>query len=802
VNPLSPLTYYRRHRRNALLLMGLVTLATLGLYVMVAVLDSQTLMHAHTNYLARVSQVYPSIEPFFEPGVLSQIRMHPDVERVIPEKGLDITVPLLGGSSDLHVLGVSRDDMEYLMDHCGVRLKEGRLVEPHTNEIMLPEETARALDLELGARIDRSINDEFYWEIETPLVLVGILEGDPSILHRAGLGALSASPSVRVGFASYEYLDSHELYAPGVVSQIVVAREGRRAAVEEFLENTISSKRTEVRTFGKLYRLQAADRRGILVGYGIVNGLVAAAAAVIVGVINHIALTRRVSELGLLNAIGYPRGRLIRRLSLEAVAMSGISWGAGLALALLVLIGLKSTVYYDRGMDLYLTNLTPLWVTTPIPLTVAIFAVVGIGRMFSEFDAIAILERGKLSPEGKLTGRWRAVGESSVKPFSSLTFYLRHPRRGMVLVLGTALMILVITLPMFVASAITDAMMPNIEHLRAVSEVSSTGEPAVEAAVVGQLKSHPMVERIVPVIPLALQVPVPLGRATQTHVFGVPEDDLPTLIDLFELHVKQGRLPRARSNEIVLSESIALNRGLQIGDTVELPLFELGAADQMILYGAPVEMIISGILSPGDLWLGFASYEYLKNHESVSSEPVRLFVVPTNEHKDELDGWLEESVSSWQTEVATYRARYSEMQQELTETALVFALTEVGIMIVVAVAVATMNTIFFAQRREEFGVLYAVGHGRRWLVSRTMREAGSTVAVAWALSVVVYVIIIACAQIIVYSPRGLSLNLLNPIPWLFTLPIPLTVVAASGGTVGRLLARLDPVTVIEGQAHH
>lgn len=229
-------------------------------------------------------------------------------------------------------MGVSQDDVQYLMDHCSVRLKEGRLLEPRTNQIMLSEEIARALDLQLGDEIDRSINEEYYWEIEAPLVLVGILEGDPS----APLGASSsngpAGPSIRVGFVSYEYLDGHELYAGRIVSQIVVAREGRKAAVEEFLENTISSKRTEVRTHEKLYRLVAADRREILNGFVILNCLVAIAAAGIVGVVNHIAMTRRVSELGLLNAFGHHRGKLVRRLALETIAMTGVSWGAGLAL--------------------------------------------------------------------------------------------------------------------------------------------------------------------------------------------------------------------------------------------------------------------------------------------------------------------------------------------------------------------------------------------------------------------------------------------------------------------------------------
>ncbi len=41
------------------------------------------------------------------------------------------------------------------------------------------------------------------------------------------------------------------------------------------------------------------------------------------------------------------------------------------------------------------------------------------------------------------------------------------------------------------------------------------------------------------------------------------------------------------------------------------------------------------------------------------------------------------------------------------------------------------------------------------------------------------------------------LNFLNPVPWLFTLPIPVAVITVSGGLVARMLRQLDPVTVIE-----
>jgi hypothetical protein len=49
----------------------------------------------------------------------------------------------------------------------------------------------------------------------------------------------------------------------------------------------------------------------------------------------------------------------------------------------------------------------------------------------------------------------------------------------------------------------------------------------------------------------------------------------------------------------------------------------------------------------------------------------------------------------------------------------------------------------------------------------------------------------------VFVPRGLQIDLLNPLPWLFTLPIPVAVFLASGATVARMLGRLDPVSIVE-----
>ncbi|NIO67883.1 MAG: hypothetical protein GTN71_02165, partial [Anaerolineae bacterium] len=195
MNPLSPSTYHLRHKRSALLQIALISLATAGLFILVGVLDAIPL-RANVSYLTKLSRVVPT-GGALDPGVVSQVQTHPDVARAIPDNGLRISLPSLLGTDSQRLLGVSPEDARYLMQHCGVRLKEGRLFEPRTNEIVLSEEVARALDLELGSEIGRAVDQDYYELVSAPLVLVGILEGDPQV---------NPGPSVRLGFVSAEYL--------------------------------------------------------------------------------------------------------------------------------------------------------------------------------------------------------------------------------------------------------------------------------------------------------------------------------------------------------------------------------------------------------------------------------------------------------------------------------------------------------------------------------------------------------------------------------------------------------------------
>ena len=95
------------------------------------------------------------------------------------------------------------------------------------------------------------------------------------------------------------------------------------------------------------------------------------------------------------------------------------------------------------------------------------------------------------------------------------------------------------------------------------------------------------------------------------------------------------------------------------------------------------------------------------------------------------------------------------------------------------------------------GILWAMGHSRRWLVLRTVGEMIAVVAVAWLLGAAICLVGLLAMQIGLFAPKGMALDFASPAPWVSTVPLPLAIIAVSAGLVVWMLSRLDPVSIIE-----
>ncbi|HSD82910.1 MAG TPA: FtsX-like permease family protein, partial [Anaerolineae bacterium] len=728
-----------------------------------------------------------------DPAVAAQIRAHADVARVLPQNNLAIFVNNVGGSIPFafRLLGLQEADIPTVLAQSGVTLKAGQVLQPRTNGLLLSEEVAAALHLKIGDTLERSTDQQNYDALisplntlVSPLKLVGILSGD-----------------VRLGIVSYEFLDSHERYrGRAAYGLLVIARPGREAVVGDWLRQAIDSPRTKTYTLQRSNEDVAMRETSLNIFFAPVIVLITLAVTLVIGTINQIAFARRLSEFGTLHAAGYGRAWLARRLTWETAGLALAGWALGLGLAWGALALLNAVVYAPKGFAFNPIQVTVLPYVLPLPLAVIVFTLFSAMHALARMDAVAIVERGELGMEGERSGRRvKAHVTSRPRPLATTTFYQRHKRRAVLLTGATTLMIVGVALLVFTAAMFSDMMNPLFANLRHMSLVSPNSVE-LDPTVIAQIRTHPTVERVIPVypvVPFGLIIPA-VNPDYPVVAYSVEAGDMAYLVDLYHLKLAEGRLPRPNSNEIVLSWAQAKDRNLQVGDVI-------GDRDHPIYQNAPTlpsDHVVSGIFAQAEnpaqnTWLSFMSLEFIASYRSDWKTDLALLVVPQAGQKAALDTWLENEIAGNQREVSTFDKNTALFQKWVRSILLTFLLMESVIAVVAAIALAGLNYIFVTQRQSEFGVLNALGFTRRQLVWRVVRETAATTGVALLLSVVLCIASLLCIHFVFYAPLGLGTDLFDASPWPFTLPIPLAVIVASAGTIAWTLSRLDPVSIIE-----
>lgn len=786
MNPLSVVSYWRRHKGRAALVLGLSAFTTAGLYAVVSailILFNEP-FPASATYLRTGSLLFAIGSPQLDRGLVAQLRAHPDIAQVVPAYTYHLAIPSLitGNYYSFDLLALNEADIEAVMAANGVTLQAGRLLQPRTNEFMLAAEMATSLGLQLGDEISNTTDPIRYRNLEHPLRLVGILQGN-----------------IRLGLASAEYLASLNSAVKPNSSMLVLANAGRARAVDIFLSNTINSNHTQVFTLS----LQEADRartvRTTLTLFAPIAILLSLVLMAVVGVIQRMDTLRRLPELGILHVIGLQKQWLLRRLLLENVGLAVGGWLIGLLLPLAILSLLIHYLFAPHGYLITPLQVPALWLTLPIPLAVLGFTVISLRRLFARLDGIALIEHGELPASPPLRHGPPATQPGIPlphNPHSSITFYRRHRSRTALLVGTMTLTIMAVALITFLFTTSMDASFVRLGHLRLLSLVAPRHTAQFASGMIAQLQSNPVVERVMPTMilrPFTLEIP-PFSRV-MLESYAVNEADLHYLVAHYGLTLKAGRLPKARTNEVIIAETVAQNRHLKVGDVIgEYTV----SADAPPL---PAPLVVTGIFArapqrQAETLLSFASLEFVQSHAAFAPAEA-LLVTAQPGAKAQLDDWLIQTVASEQIEVTTYAQALALFYQEIGTVLTTLSLLEGVIALIAAVALGVLNYLFVSQRQAEFGVLHALGFGRRELIGRTLRETIFITALAWGLSVILCGVGLLYLQYGLFQPRGLALDFFNPTPWYYTLPVPVAVLLASAITLFRFFTRLDPVAVIE-----
>jgi ABC-type multidrug transport system fused ATPase/permease subunit len=384
LRPLASTTFYRRHMRQAAVLIGAMVLLIVGtaliFFVFTAGADA---MQPALNNLSRVSAVSPNNQPL-DAALIDQIRTHPTVERVInvytflPVK---ISIPPMFPDRPVETLCVTAEDMAYLVELYHLKLAAGHLPRPNTNDLVIPWVVAKNRNIKVGDVIGDPAHPVYPGAPSLPVEVVvsGIFAPAETLADETWLS-----------FMSLEYVDQ---YRESDLSLIVVPRVGQKAALDTWLESHVAGESRLVLTYSNQQAALRKEMSSMLFTFSLMEIVIALVAALALTGLNYIFVTQRQAEFGVLNALGFTRLQLVGRMMREVFFTTGAAWLAGMGGCFLILIFLQQGLFASIGLKLNFFNSTPWFFTLPVPAAVLTVSAVTTAWMLSQLDPVATLER-------------------------------------------------------------------------------------------------------------------------------------------------------------------------------------------------------------------------------------------------------------------------------------------------------------------------------------------------------------------------------------------------------------------------
>ncbi len=376
VGPLSTLLYFSRNKKKTLPMLGVIVLAVFAVSL-TAVLTGSMITSAREGWVKpyeRYSMVAAS-QGFLEARTVRELKANPHVGRLLPLQNAVVQVTGIFGSDQRLVLGLKEKDLRWFMGRTDLRLAGGRLPARGEAEIALHEDIMKGKGVRLGEEIGREVDDNEF--LPGRLRVVGILAGP-----------------YPVALTTYEYLQSRAgpVQPVGERAFLVFPRPGHQSDLEWDLAG-LPRDRITVQTYSLTRERVEREIVNMDIMIWILNLVTVVTLSLSVGLLNVIFFMQRMGEFGILAAIGYRRGALLRRTFLEVLTVTPAGWLAGLALSHAVFLLISRYIYAPRGI--YLTGIDGrvLSFTLPIPVMIALFSLFIVFWQLWRLDPVSIVER-------------------------------------------------------------------------------------------------------------------------------------------------------------------------------------------------------------------------------------------------------------------------------------------------------------------------------------------------------------------------------------------------------------------------
>ena len=321
----------------------------------------------------------------------------------------------------------------------------------------------------------------------------------------------------------------------------------------------------------------------------------------------------------------------------------------------------------------------------------------------------------------------------------------------------------------------------TIKPMEYSNTISSLDEKDINKETLEEIKEKGMADYLIPTSNIyTLRYMMP-GISDRTKVLGLKEKDMNTFLEKQHMELISGRLPKEGEKEIAISEFILKNRNCNIGDMVGTDIDEFDTL--------PGSFKIVGVLK-GD---GFYSIYPWKEDEFSGT----YFIFPKEGQIDKLGAYLE-SFDKEKFDIATLEKTKVDFNSSMDIIKTLDLITIISLVVIVII-VGISKYAEFLNRKEEIGLLNALGYSKGYLLKRAFLEALVINVLGLVIGIIIGVGVNALIKQGLWSKLGVDLALLLTWKSVFmSLLLAMFTTLFTLIPINNLINKIDPIKTVEG----
>lgn len=313
-------------------------------------------------------------------------------------------------------------------------------------------------------------------------------------------------------------------------------------------------------------------------------------------------------------------------------------------------------------------------------------------------------------------------------------------------------------------------------------------EKGIPARIVSKVQNNDNVDKIIPIGEYAIQYTIPYEE-TSTKLLAIRNEDTNYLLSKVNDNIIQGRLPRDGENEVAVHYYEAKNQGLKLGGVVgekEDQLCDIRGKYKVvgIIGGENIISIIS------------ANETSMPDYKDKEKAKLNGFIIlpksgGISKINKSLSGISKKQVETYM--LNNLKSRFNELEGDLGSLNVII----IASIFLMVVTVGSSRYIQFFNRKEEFGILNAIGYSKKKILKRTLIEVFEANVLAYLLGVAIGIALSFLSRSYIFEPEGAVGVVFDLKAFIIALYIPMFTAVFTIVPINVMISKLDPINMIE-----